>query len=711
MAESSVGKELDDQFLQCPICIERFSNPKLLPKCGHIVCLTCLNGIVSQNYGRLKCPICRVDNSSFIRGKGVDGLPDSFTTNALIEFVENKKKEEASHFSGDPCGICGRSSVAYCTVCDQLQCQECQNRHMKITVTRNHTMVPIEEYHSTPKNLLRPANCSRHSGHQVQMYCETCQVAVCMECILSEHQGGHHKHVSLKTAAEKKREKLADLVSSMNKKLPELQVASDTMGCIREDLIRERSALYKRVSARTSAILQEVKQYEQSLLQQIQDHYTGHLNALEKAITRFDDMVKQGDKITTIATELLWSDIDSLVFYLEKQHLSKLQEIVSQKTAIPTSTKKPIEFHSEPTHDLKLTDVIGTVRVKGSQSAQPVSSEEKSFVSKSSDFKLKTAVSSLFTKSSDESSLTYSNSRRKFQRTVVIDRFGKLSERQALQKPRGLSLTNDDNHFYVAAMGNDRILKYTLGGSYKSQMHIRSPFDVAAIRTLSSIDGNILLTDGTSLYRCNDAGEMYFSEDYGQTSDALGLATDASQSKVFLLLATDKTEACIDSSVSHLQLNPPVSDAKQHRTVVFWDLGSRRQKQEIDFEGDARFLTANSLNQIITADSSACKVMVYDGDSKQILFSFGSKGQGDGQFENPLGVATDADDNIFVCSKGRVQLFTNGGRFICRLDKPSDQLVHPVSICVTKRRPCKVIVTDEDEAGVGKIVIYKEIPA
>ncbi|XP_070549392.1 tripartite motif-containing protein 2-like [Ptychodera flava] len=676
MAESSVGKELDDQFLQCPICIERFSNPKLLPKCGHIVCLTCLNGIVSQNYGRLKCPICRVDNSSFIRGKGVDGLPDSFTTNALIEFVENKKKEEASHFSGEPCGICGRSSVAYCTVCDQLQCQECQNRHIKKMVTKNHTMVPIEEYHSTPKDLPRPANCSHHSGHQVQMYCETCQVAVCMECILSEHQGGHHKHVSLKTAAEKKREKLADLVSSMNKKLPELQVASDTMGCIREDLIRERSALYKRVSARTSAILQEVKQYEQSLLQQIQDHYTGHLNALEKAITRFDDMVKQGDKITTIATELLWSDIDSLVFYLEKQHLSQLQEIVSQKTAIPTSTKKPIEFHSEPTHDLKLTDVIGTVRVKGSQSAQPVSSEEKTFRFQVGRFQTQTAVSSLFTKSSDESSLTYSNSRRKFQRTVVIDKFGKLSERRALQKPRGLSLTNDDSHFYVAAMGNDRILKYTLGGSYKSQMHIRSPFDVAAIKTLSSIDGNILLTDGTSLHRCNDAGETYFSEDYGQTSER------------------------------HL-----VSDAKQHRTVVFWDLGSSRQKQEIDFEGDARFLTANSLNQIITADSSACKVMVYDGDSKQILYSFGSKGQGDGQFENPLGVATDADDNIFVCSKGRVQLFTNGGRFICRLDKPSDQLVHPVSICVTKRRPCKVIVTDEDEAGGGKIVIYKEIPA
>ncbi|XP_070552141.1 uncharacterized protein [Ptychodera flava] len=460
-----------------------------------------------------------------------------------------------------------------------------------------------------------------------------------MECILSEHQGGHHKHVSLKTAAEKKREKLADLVSSMNKKLPELQVASDTMGCIREDLIRERSALYKRVSARTSAILQEVKQYEQSLLQQIQDHYTGHLNALEKAITRFDDMVKQGDKITTIATELLWSDIDSLVFYLEKQHLSKLQEIVSQKTAIPTSTKKPIEFHSEPTHDLKLTDVIGTVRVKGSQSAQPVSSEEKTFRFQVGRFQTQTAVSSLFTKSSDESSLTYSNSRRKFQRTVVIDKW-----------------------------------------------HVTPP--------LQRCRRDVLLRGLRANVRAT-----------------LGLATDSNQSKVFLLLATDKAEACIDSPVSHLQINPPVSDAKQHRTVVFWDLGSSRQKQEIDFEGDARFLTANSLNQIITADSSACKVMVYDGDSKQILFSFGSKGQGDGQFENPLGVATDADDTIFVCSKGRVQLFTNGGRFICRLDKPSDQLVHPVSICVTKRRPCKVIVTDEDEAGGGKIVIYKEIPA
>ena len=57
------------------------------------------------------------------------------------------------------------------------------------------------------------------------------------------------------------------------------------------------------------------------------------------------------------------------------------------------------------------------------------------------------------------------------------------------------------------------------------------------------------------------------------------------------------------------------------------------------------------------------KVFTREG---QFLFSFGSKGEGNGQFNGPTGLAVDALDNIIVADWGnsRIQIFDQYGSFL-----------------------------------------------
>ena len=43
---------------ECPICMERLENPKLLP-CYHTFCCSCIERLYSEHHGRFPCPLCR----------------------------------------------------------------------------------------------------------------------------------------------------------------------------------------------------------------------------------------------------------------------------------------------------------------------------------------------------------------------------------------------------------------------------------------------------------------------------------------------------------------------------------------------------------------------------------------------------------------------------------------------------------------------------
>lgn len=71
----------------CPICLEEFEDPKMLPTCGHNVCRHCLQNMMRRKSQGL-CPVCRTEFSL-----GIEGVLELQTNDKLVEVVRKTRDE------------------------------------------------------------------------------------------------------------------------------------------------------------------------------------------------------------------------------------------------------------------------------------------------------------------------------------------------------------------------------------------------------------------------------------------------------------------------------------------------------------------------------------------------------------------------------------------------------------------------------------------
>ena len=111
------------------------------------------------------------------------------------------------------------------------------------------------------------------------------------------------------------------------------------------------------------------------------------------------------------------------------------------------------------------------------------------------------------------------------------------------------------------------------------------------------------------------------------------------------------------------------------------------------------------------------RIYVLDGVNSQVkvfnengsfLFSFGSRGNAQGQFESPLGLANDSTGRIFVADTGnrRVQVFSPDGKvqseFTIKAAKGSQHPCDPVDLALDEQRNRIYVVDNENH----KVLLY-----
>ena len=123
-AKEALNK-LEEQ-LNCPICLDTLTDPKLL-QCHHVYCRKCLENLVKRAQQELICPNCR--KVTAIPG-GVKGLQSAFFINKLQDSVKELRNASVTA-DGE---IAERSSYCtehnkefelYCDSCDMLICSFC----------------------------------------------------------------------------------------------------------------------------------------------------------------------------------------------------------------------------------------------------------------------------------------------------------------------------------------------------------------------------------------------------------------------------------------------------------------------------------------------------------------------------------------------------------------------------------------------------------
>jgi tripartite motif-containing protein 71 len=125
---SELSIEQIQQRLTCPVCLERYKQPKLLP-CQHTFCLTpCLVNLVDLTTRRIRCPECRAVHMLPIQG--VEAFPNNIT---ILRFLDlNLSSPNRTVLSPDKCHQCNnkRDGLSKCIDCEKYFCAECRSIHL-----------------------------------------------------------------------------------------------------------------------------------------------------------------------------------------------------------------------------------------------------------------------------------------------------------------------------------------------------------------------------------------------------------------------------------------------------------------------------------------------------------------------------------------------------------------------------------------------------
>ncbi len=208
--------------LTCPICLELFEDPLLLP-CAHSLCFNCAHRILvshcptldesSKPYSAFQCPTCRYVIT--LDQQGLDGLKRNVTLQNIIDRIQKaslsgpNSPSETRRCSRDPfpsvdnsrvmsspseavqCQFCEQDppqeAVKTCVTCEVSYCQEClrATHPNKKPFTGHRLTEPV------PDSRLRGLACPEHGEEKVNMYCVTDEQLICSLCKLVGHHREH----------------------------------------------------------------------------------------------------------------------------------------------------------------------------------------------------------------------------------------------------------------------------------------------------------------------------------------------------------------------------------------------------------------------------------------------------------------------------------------------------------------------------------------
>ncbi|KAG7329295.1 hypothetical protein KOW79_007469 [Hemibagrus wyckioides] len=336
--------------LTCPICLELFEDPLLLP-CAHSLCFSCAHRILVshcsgakplESVSAFQCPTCR--HVITLSPRGLDGLRRNVTLQNIIDRFQKASfsgpgspsesrlrppprprsatptggSANSSAMSAElrvPCQFCEqeppRDAVKTCATCQASYCERClrATHPNKKPFTSHRLLEPAGDGH------LRGLACLEHDSETVSLYCATDEQLICTLCKLVGRHREHHV-TSLSERFDKLKQTLENNLTNLVKRNSELenQMAKLIQICQQVEvntamheakLVEECDELVEIIRQRKQVIAVKIKESKVMKLRKLAQQIANCRQCLERSsvlITQAEQSLKENDHARFLQT-------------------------------------------------------------------------------------------------------------------------------------------------------------------------------------------------------------------------------------------------------------------------------------------------------------------------------------------------------------------------------------------------------------------------
>ena len=280
-------KELENE-ITCPVCQDRFQEPKILP-CCHYYCKGCVQALanrVGADESPFACPECR--NDTYLPQNDADRLPTAFFVNRMIDL--HAKMEKAEGKIEAMCEQCSEAKVvAFCRQCTEFICDGCVKVHKKMKAFSSHQVVTLEELkQGGAKQILvpqpPPPMCKVHE-ELMKIYCYDCKHLICRDCLLDDHAG--HKYEFVKKATPAIKQKLSDRLAPLKEVHISLCDAGKAIKSTKKEINEQGASVATKIERSFEKLHEIIEQQKHELMEKaagLVKEKIDRLNVQEKGV-------------------------------------------------------------------------------------------------------------------------------------------------------------------------------------------------------------------------------------------------------------------------------------------------------------------------------------------------------------------------------------------------------------------------------------------
>ncbi|XP_071960002.1 E3 ubiquitin-protein ligase TRIM71-like [Antedon mediterranea] len=703
-------EDIDEKVLECQICLNRLHEPRTLT-CLHSFCLGCLDNWLEKNK-KVTCPTC----SKFyqIPEGGLKKLQPNTFLNNLLETIEQFTNNQVK------C-ICGKDNEVktYCQDCREYLCQNCSDHHKNYRMFNNHTLHSVEDVQSmsvSEINAMHPPLCSIHN-EPLTVFCKICDVAICIHCQLMDHKEweGKDKHtiISITDAFKKfkqtSEELRKDAKQCTDKLNEDLKVRTDRVKKLDEN--REKSL---------KGIENHVKELEDKLKSKVEAMYKIKREATDAEIE---------DVTTTIS--YINTNIN-LLHHLEKGNeatamlsgndvIRTLDDWIKAVLNTKSDVHAEIKFVKNNQQIVSLHENTGMItdsrtgylELKGDESMTLPTIDVK--IIKTDECEINASyIKAILTQPTGETIIPEVEEDINGDYTVI----GRCTsagickvdvrvdgehiknspmnirvEQEGLLKNITKNVLNVKDLKDVVKYGDDCLLvscldnaihKYKQSGENIGKVTLSE--DVQVNRMFTMNNGNIAFNDrgNKCITLCTMNGEVVKSFGKGVLRNPWGIHVDE-ESRV-MYVANGENIAMFNIESGKLIKKIATCNVTDFKFVNIIDVTLTRQGYILVLYHYQNIL------KLFDNEGKFIKVLISEGDE-------------DGKMKRPSKVVVDNNDNIITSSWYKLQLFSNSGQFIKRIDKKEDGIDDPNGLCIISHNPRRLAVANNGDKTV-KIFNY-----
>ena len=616
MAE--VLKKLFEEQLNCSICLDTYTDPKLL-QCFHVYCRQCLVPLVDrdqQGQLGLSCPTCR--QVTPIPDRGVAGLQPAFHINHLLEVQESLQKVE-----------------------NPAATPEGAEKGPEI----------VEPYFRF---------CFDHPEEEIRLYCETCGELVCIQCIMKD--GKHHDHdcAVLMKAFDKYKGEITSSLEPMEGQVTAIDKALAQLDACCREISDQRAVTEENIHVTFRRLREVFNVRETELIGRLHELTQEKLKVLATQRDQIETTLAQLHSCLHFMRESLRPGNEGDVLLMKANTVRQIKELTTpfQPYFLEPNTKADIVF-SAPADMTAVCQNYGQVFSPGSpdpskchiagKGAEAAVVGEKStanlqainFAGKPCEEPIKSLECELV------SEITCTRA------SCSVERRGQ-SQYEISYQPT----IKGRHQLHIKVQGQ----------------HIRgSPLSLAAKLPVEKLGDQILIIGGVDVplgVAVNQRGEVVVTD-----SDRHCVSVFSPSGEK---LRSFGKHGCGQGEFDHPygiavdgEGNILVVDGRNHRIQKFTAEGQFLTAVGTNGSGPLQFfhptdIAYNAKNRMVyMVEYSNNRVHVLNSD---LTFSstFGKKGSGKGQLDSPQGIACDSTGKVYVADTGnhRIQVFTAEGKFL-----------------------------------------------